>query len=64
MIRIDVEGYCHNCLDFEADVSKPLRDIKTNVWGDTVVQCKYRKRCSGIKRYLETKVKEETEAVG
>ena len=63
MIRIDVEGYCHGCLDFEADVTKPAR-ITDDTWSDTVIQCKYRKRCSGIKRYLETKVKDETEAVG
>lgn len=63
MIRIDVEGYCHECLDFEADVTKPQRNLETNTWGDTVVQCKYRKRCSGIRRYLMTQPVEE-EAVG
>lgn len=64
MIRIDVEGYCHNCLDFEADVTKPGRNTD-NTWSDTVVQCKYRKRCSGIRRYLMTQpVEDETEAVG
>ena len=64
MIRIDVEGYCHNCLDFEADVTKPVRDIHDNVWSDTVIQCEYRKRCAGIRRYLEQQSKYETEAVG
>ena len=64
MIRIDVEGYCHNCLDFESDVTKPVRNIDDNTWSDTVIQCKYRKRCSGIKRYLEHQLAGETEAVG
>lgn len=64
MIRIDVEGYCHNCLDFEADVTKPVRDLHDNAWSDTVVQCEYRKRCASIRRYLEQQSKYETEAVG
>lgn len=64
MVRIDVEGYCHSCLDFEADVTKPVRNPDNNTWSDTVIQCKYRKRCSGIKRYLEQHMKCETEAVG
>ena len=64
MIRIDVEGYCHNCLDFEADVTKPVRDLRDNAWSDTVVQCEHRKRCAGIRRYLEQQSKSETEAVG
>ena len=64
MIRIDVEGYCQACLDFEPDVVKPVRNLDTNTWSDTVVQCKYRKRCAGIRRYLEQNMREETEAVG
>lgn len=65
MIRIDVEEYCHACLDFEPDVIKPLRNIETNTWSDTVVQCKYRKRCAGIRRYLMSQpVEAVEEAVG
>lgn len=64
MIRIDVEEYCHSCLDFEPDVTKPFRDIRDNALTDTVVQCEYRKRCSAIRRYLEHQMKSETEAVG
>lgn len=64
MIRIDVEGYCHGCLDFEPDVSKPVRNPDDNSWGDTVIQCKYRKRCGGLVRYLEHQIAGETGAVG
>ena len=64
MIRIDVEEYCHSCLDFETDVSKPIRNIDDNTWSDTVVQCKYRKRCGSIRRYLEKQLAGESEAVG
>ena len=61
-IRIEVKEYCADCLDFEADVTSPER---TSLYGsdssepvavyqtDTIVRCKYAKRCEGIKRYLE-----------
>ena len=67
MIRIDVEEYCHNCLDFSPDVTQPQRYYageKELVFSDTIVQCEYRKRCAGIKRYLERQTKSETEVVG
>lgn len=60
MIRLEVEGYCQDCLDFCPDVIKPERVItagnKTS-YTDTIVHCKYQKRCSGIKRFLEQQVK-------
>ena len=63
MIRLEVEEYCHNCLDFYADVTPPQRVLTTNgdefTFSDTVVRCEHRKRCAGIKRYLEQKIKEE-----
>lgn len=64
MIRIEVEEYCHSCLDFSPDVKKPVRDISNNTWSDTIIQCEYHKRCSGIKRFLEIQMKNEAEAVG
>jgi hypothetical protein len=67
MIRIDVEDYCHDCLDFCSDVVKPTRDCVIAKDGsiarvfqtDTIIRCQYRGRCTGIRRYLERKVKEE-----
>ena len=64
MIRVDVEEYCHSCRDFTAEVIVATRNIERNEWSDTVVQCKYRKRCAGLVRYLEHQLKSETEAVG
>lgn len=67
MIRLDIEKYCHECLDFTPDVIKPEREVTEDIKGkrhisytDTIVQCKYRKRCAGIKRFLEQKIKEGT----
>ena len=60
MIRLEVDDYCHSCLDFEADVVKPERVNKAlgiSLYTDTVVTCAYRKRCAAIKRYLEQQTK-------
>lgn len=65
MIRINVEEYCHKCLDFTPDVIPPTRDVNEkgeHTQTDTIVQCKYKKRCEGIKRYLIQQAKDE--AVG
>ena len=63
MIVLNVEEYCHSCQDFTADVIAPTKlyasDSNEYVLGDTIVQCKYRKRCAGIKRYSETQVKQD-----
>lgn len=61
MIRLNVEDYCHNCLDFSPDVIKAERIIigDETSYSDTIVQCEYRKRCQAIKRYLEHQTKEE-----
>lgn len=57
MIKLEVEDYCQDCMDFSADVTGPQR-IRTTcnreiVFSDTIVRCEYRKRCAGIKRFLE-----------
>lgn len=64
MIKIDVEGYCQECLDFTPDVVGATRVFYADgdgdneiVQTDTLVRCKYRKRCAGIKRYLEQQMK-------
>lgn len=64
MIELKVEPYCHDCPDFEADVSKrhervegafdqrimdyPVKEIYC-----TIVRCAHANRCRAIKRYLE-----------
>ena len=67
MIRLEVEEYCQSCLDFCPDVTKPERvycgDNEPFTFGDTIIKCEYRKRCAGIRRFLEHQLK-EVEAVG
>ena len=65
MIRLEVEGYCQECLDFSPDVTtaKRLFSIDGEEYGnigDTIVRCEHRKRCANIKRYLERQMKGET----
>lgn len=69
MIRIEVQEYCSECCDFEPDVTRPVKMVGytpftdvTDVMGitqtDTIVRCKYAKRCENIKRYLERRSNE------
>lgn len=61
MITLDVKPYCQSCLDFEPDVEKPEKLYAESMDGEeielilsnTVIRCKYRKRCEAIKRYLD-----------
>ena len=67
MIRIEVQEYCSECCDFEPDVTRPVKMVGytpfTDVTGvaqtDTIVICKYAKRCENIKRYLERRSNED-----
>lgn len=63
MIRVEVEDYCHTCLDFNPDVTKAQRVMLPGneelVLSDTIIRCEYRKRCAGIKRHLEHQMKGE-----
>lgn len=62
MIKVEVEDYCQECLDFTPDLIKPER-IRTEggqlMYTDTIVQCKYHKRCAGVARYLQSQIKGE-----
>ena len=63
MIKVDVEDYCQTCMDFTSEVIKPEKlhyDHGEIVMGDTVIQCKDRKRCAGLVRHLTRQVKGDT----
>lgn len=62
MIRLEVQEYCHACSDFEPDIEKPEKyylGSEEVIMTDTVVRCRYRKRCENLKRYL-TRIEKET----
>lgn len=60
-IKLEVREYCSACLDFEPDVTKPERtfafdnyDIAVKeIQTDTIIRCRYARRCENIKRFLE-----------
>lgn len=64
MITIDVQPYCESCLDFTPDVDGPVRyygDQKVICQSDTIVRCKYRKRCENMVRYLQKQMEQAKE---
>lgn len=65
MIRLEVQPYCQECLDFEADVDKaelisdgPMSRLQS----DTIVRCERRRRCESIRKFLEQKMKGDAES--
>lgn len=53
MINLCVEEYCQQCLDFAPDIIAPKRMMTEGgdiFWSDTIIQCKYHKRCAAIKK--------------
>lgn len=63
MIKVEVEGYCQSCLDFSPDVTEPVKiyaggDEEITL-SDTIIRCEHRRRCAGIKRYLEQQMRSE-----
>ena len=66
-IKLEVEEYCQQCLDFTPVLIKPQRvmlDDGDPFTTDAIVHCQYGKRCSGIVRYLRSATAEKEEAVG
>lgn len=64
-IKLEVQEYCSECWDFTPDVIKPERIVLHNEYDaevystqtDTIVRCKYAKRCENIKKYLSRQTK-------
>lgn len=61
MIRLDVQLYCELCREFEPDVTRPetLTTSDGIYQTDTIISCRYAKRCENIKRYLARTNKNE-----
>lgn len=66
MIRLDVEDYCNDCLDFEPEVvERPMHletldPYVTPVFvGDTIVKCTKCDLCKNLMNHLHRKFREE-----
>lgn len=64
MIKIEVEDYCHQCAQFEADVQAAVFSYANGVeaaLSDTIIRCEHRYRCAKNLEYLkQTLGKEKT----
>lgn len=63
MIKLDIQPYCEECMMFDAEVQGPEKlygydgTRETIFQSDTIVRCTNRKRCEGIRRYLEKEMR-------
>ena len=54
MIKLEILPQCHHCLEFEADVENAqIFHFSNRPFGisDTIIRCKYRESCKGVKGY-------------
>ena len=61
-IILEVQPYCATCPDFEADVTRPNKVqvyVDEFILSDTIVKCRYAKRCENIRKFLAKQDKEE-----
>lgn len=52
MIKLDIQEYCHNCPNFEAEVLKSI-NFKHEVGFS--IRCEHRHICKNIQQYLNEK---------
>lgn len=63
MIELDVEPYCENCPDFDADVAKSIPCFtmecseQVNFIGNTIVRCSRRYACKAIEQTIIERMK-------
>lgn len=65
MIKLDVHEYCQDCTEFEPLITQRPEKLYTDfsdfcIYGDTIIECEYRKRCDAIHNYLK---KEKSDGV-
>ncbi|MGL6197807.1 MAG: hypothetical protein ACRC3H_02625 [Lachnospiraceae bacterium] len=62
MITLHIDSYCHNCLEFEAEVNKTeyFAEFKSYLY-ETNITCAHAGRCRKIKEYLGEVVRDEQE---
>ena len=65
MIKLNVPEYCQSCDDFEPIVNQRPAQLnidcgETFSYGDTIVECQYRRRCEAIYNHLKKEKKNES----
>ena len=57
MIRLDVEDYCQDCPEFEAEVLKDRKFYGFTEGTDTIIRCEHYIRCQRMEKYLSERLK-------
>ena len=59
MIRLNVDEWCQNCPEFDAETFMACLYSDNNVMHtDAVVKCKHQKRCQSITQFLASREKD------
>ena len=66
MIMLNIDNYCNNCNEFDADVEKDIvvlhnddKNLDQVCKCNTTITCKHRFRCQSIREYLDVQKKTE-----
>lgn len=58
MIKLDVDDYCQNCGNFEAEITTIEKGYTWQEKSyDTIITCKNRDKCKEAMEYLKSKMK-------
>ena len=67
MIMLNIDNYCNNCNEFDADVEKDIVVLHYNDKNlnqvrkcNTTITCKHRFRCQSIRGYLDSQKNDES----
>lgn len=64
MIKLNVCGYCQNCLEFKPIVAKRPNllfenGVRCNIIGDTIVECENKYKCKTLYNNLKKEIDNE-----
>ena len=65
MIKLIVPDYCQSCAEFEPRVTQRPEQLntvygETYFYGDTIVECQYRRRCEAMYDHLKKEKNNES----
>lgn len=57
MIKLEIEEYCQDCPQFEAEVENPVPLYAAGMIyeyvGDTTIRCEHRERCKNVYKHAK-----------
>lgn len=61
-IKLNVESYCHECAEFEPEVSKAAYEFPFGMVYDTSISCKHKDRCKAMYERIKLNYDNERKA--